>query len=83
LDLSAGDKQSLKLTAQLDWQQGFSADAKIDWLDFPWHRLYPLIDEPQVTLRTFNGEISYKDGNYLGNLKADLDGPAGKFNVVT
>ena len=83
LDLTAGDKQSLKLSAQLDWQQGFSADAKIDWLDFPWHRLYPLIDEPQVTLRTFNGEISYKDGNYLGNLKADLDGPAGKFNVVT
>ena len=83
LDLTAGDKQSLKLTAQLDWQQGFSADAKIDWLDFPWHRLYPLIDEPQVVLRTFNGEISYKDGNYLGNLKADLDGPAGTFNVVT
>ncbi|WP_193069169.1 translocation/assembly module TamB domain-containing protein [Pseudomonas sp. K5] len=83
LDLSAGDKQSLKLTAQLDWQQGFQADAKIDWLDFPWHRRYPLIDEPQVILRTFNGEIFYKDGNYLGNLKADLDGPAGKFNVVT
>ncbi|NWA68646.1 translocation/assembly module TamB domain-containing protein [Pseudomonas reactans] len=83
LDLNAGDKQNLKLTAQLDWQQGFSADAKIDWLDFPWHRLYPVIDEPQVALRTFNGEISYKDGNYLGNLKGDLDGPAGKFNVVT
>ncbi|KAA8554789.1 translocation/assembly module TamB domain-containing protein [Pseudomonas marginalis] len=83
LDLNAGDKQSLKLTAQLDWQQGFSAEARIDWLDFPWHRLYPLIDEPQVVLRTFNGEVSYKDGNYLGNLKADLDGPAGKFNLVT
>ncbi|WP_332847072.1 translocation/assembly module TamB domain-containing protein [Pseudomonas lactucae] len=83
LDLTAGDKQSLKLAAQLDWQQGFSADARIDWLDFPWHRLYPVIDEPQVALRTFTGEISYKDGNYLGNLKADLDGPAGKFNVVT
>ncbi|MDF2793343.1 MAG: protein of unknown function, family [Pseudomonas orientalis] len=83
LDLTAGDKQSLKLSANLDWQQGFSADAKIDWLDFPWHRLYPVIDEPQVALHTFNGEVSYKDGNYLGNLKADLDGPAGKFNVVT
>ncbi len=83
LDLNAGDKQSLKLSANLDWQQGFSADAKIDWLDFPWHRLYPLIDAPQVVLRSFNGEVSYKDGNYLGNLKADLDGPAGKFNVVT
>ncbi|WP_460164798.1 translocation/assembly module TamB domain-containing protein [Pseudomonas sp. S1_G07] len=83
LDLTAGDRQSLTLSAQLDWQQGFSAEAKLDWLDFPWHRLYPVIDEPQVTLRTFNGEISYKDGNYLGNFKADLDGPAGKFNLVT
>jgi len=83
LDLNAGERQSLKLTAQLDWQQGFSAEARIDWLDFPWHRLYPLIDEPQVVLRTFNGEVFYKDGNYLGNLKADLDGPAGKFTVVT
>ncbi|XVO85399.1 translocation/assembly module TamB domain-containing protein [Pseudomonas palleroniana] len=83
LDLTAGDQQSLKLNANLDWQQGFSADARIDWRDFPWHRLYPLIDEPQVVLRTFNGEVSYKDGNYLGNLRADLDGPAGKFNVVT
>nr|WP_314570092.1 translocation/assembly module TamB domain-containing protein [uncultured Pseudomonas sp.] len=83
LDLNAGDQQSLKLTAQLDWQQGFSVDARIDWLDFPWHRLYPVIDEPQVALRTFNGEVFYKDGNYLGNLKADLDGPAGKFTVVT
>ena len=83
LELTAGDRQSLRLSAELDWQQGFSAEAKIAWLDFPWHRLYPVIDEPQVVLRTFNGEVSYKDGNYLGNLKADLDGPAGKFNVVT
>lgn len=83
LDVNAGDKQSLKLSANLDWQQGFSADAKIAWLDFPWHRLYPLIDEPQVTLRTFNGEVAYKDGNYLGNLTADLDGPGGPFSVVT
>ncbi len=83
LDLNAGDNQRLTLSAQLDWQQGFSADAKIDWLDFPWHRLYPLIDEPQVALRTFNGEVSYKDGNYLGNLNAHLDGPAGTFTVIT
>ena len=83
LEINAGDKQNLKLSANLDWQQGFSADAKIAWLDFPWHRLYPLIDEPQVRLRTFNGEVAYKDGNYLGNLTADLDGPAGPFSVVT
>lgn len=81
LDLNAGDQQSLKLSGQLDWSEGLSFDAKIDWLDFPWHRLYPLIDEPQVALRSFNGEVSYRDGNYLGNFKAALDGPAGAFSL--
>lgn len=81
LDLSASAEQSLKLTGQLDWSEGFSAQAKVDWLDFPWHRLYPLIDEPAVALRTFNGEVSWRDGNYLGNFKAALDGPAGAFSL--
>lgn len=81
LDLEAGEQQSLTLTGQLDWREGLSADAKIAWLDFPWHRLYPLIDEPQVTLRSFNGEVSYTDGQYLGNFQAALDGPAGAFSL--
>ncbi len=81
LDLTANDKQNLKLSGQLDWSEGLSAEAKIDWLDFPWHRLYPLIDEPEVALRSFNGEVSYRDGNYLGNFKAALDGPAGAFSL--
>ena len=81
LDLTANDKQSLKLTGQLDWSKGLSADAKIDWQDFPWHRLYPLIDEPEVALRSFNGQVSYTDGKYLGSFKAALDGPAGAFNL--
>nr|WP_189656216.1 translocation/assembly module TamB domain-containing protein [Pseudomonas zanjanensis] len=81
LDLDAGDQQSLKLNGQLDWREGLSAEAKVAWLDFPWHRLYPLIDEPQVTLRSFNGEVSYTDGKYLGNFQAALDGPAGAFSL--
>jgi autotransporter translocation and assembly factor TamB len=83
LELTAGDRQSLRLSAELDWQQGFSAEAKIAWLDFPWHRLYPVIDEPRWFCVLSTARSPYKDGNYLGNLKADLDGPAGKFNVVT
>ncbi|MFL1516301.1 translocation/assembly module TamB domain-containing protein [Pseudomonas prosekii] len=83
LDLTANDKQSLKLTGNLDWSKGLTAQAKIDWLDFPWHRLYPLIDEPQVALRSFNGEVSYTDGKYLGNFKAALDGPAGAFSLTS
>jgi len=83
LDLMANDKQNLKLSGQVDWSKGLSAEAKIDWLDFPWHRLYPLIDEPQVALRSFNGEVSYTDGKYLGNFSAALDGPAGAFSLTS
>ncbi|NWA03023.1 translocation/assembly module TamB domain-containing protein [Pseudomonas gingeri] len=83
LDLTASADQRLKVSGQLDWHQGFSADANVDWLDFPWHRLYPLIDEPAVKARTFIGEVHYTDGNYLGNFKADLDGPAGRFSLLS
>ncbi|MBV4471097.1 translocation/assembly module TamB domain-containing protein [Pseudomonas siliginis] len=81
LDLNANDTQSLKLTGNVDWSMGLSAQANINWQDFPWHRLYPEIDEPQVTLRTFTGEVSYTDGQYLGNFDAALDGPAGAFTL--
>lgn len=81
LDLTANDKQNLKLTGQLDWSQGLNAEAKLDWLDFPWHRLYPLIEEPAVAVRRFNAEVAYRDGNYLGNFQGDLDGPAGAFSL--
>ena len=66
---------------QLDWSQGFVAEARLAWLDFPWHRLYPQIDEPAVALRKFNAEVAYRDGNYLGNFQGDLDGPAGAFSL--
>ena len=81
LDLTVNPQQRLKLSGQVDWQQGLSAEAKIDWLEFPWHNLYPVIDKPEVDLRKFNAEVSYRDGNYLGNFKADLDGPAGAFSL--
>ncbi|WP_341524228.1 translocation/assembly module TamB domain-containing protein [Pseudomonas sp. G.S.17] len=81
LDLSANPQQRLNLTGKLNWEQGLRADAKIAWLDFPWHRLYPEVAEPQVALRKFNGEVSYTDGKYLGNFSSDLDGPAGAFSL--
>ncbi|GFM51375.1 translocation/assembly module TamB [Pseudomonas cichorii] len=81
LQLTASERQHLTLNGQLNWEKAFKADAKIDWLDFPWQRLYPLATEPQVSLRNFKGEISYTDGQYLGNFSSDLDGPAGAFSL--
>ncbi len=83
LDISSSAQQHVRLSGTLDWQQGLAAKARIDWLDFPWHRLYPVIAEPAVKVRSFNGEIDYSDGKYLGNLKGAFDGPAGAFTLVT
>ena len=83
LDLTSSAQQHLKLSGKVDWQKGLSADATVHWLEFPWHNLYPVIAKPDVDLRTFIGDVSYTDGKYLGNFKADLDGPAGAFSVAS
>ena len=83
LDLTVNPEQRVKVSGQVDWQEGVKADAKIDWLAFPWHNLYPVINKPDVDLRTFKGEVSYTDGNYLGHFKANLDGPAGAFSLAS
>jgi len=83
LSLAASAAQRVAVSGRIDWQQGLTADAKIDWLDFPWHRLYSQVAEPAVSLQRFNGEVSYRDGNYLGNFSSALKGPAGDFNVAS
>nr|WP_218115414.1 translocation/assembly module TamB domain-containing protein [Pseudomonas putida] len=83
LDLTASDSQRVKLQATADWQQGLSADAQLDWQDFPWLRLYPLETPPEVSLKRFNTQVHYRDGNYQGTFTGDLDGPAGAFSIAS
>ncbi|MFJ4157558.1 translocation/assembly module TamB domain-containing protein [Pseudomonas sp. NPDC089752] len=83
LDLTASDTQRVKLQASADWQKGLVADAKLDWQDFPWLRLYPLETPPEVTLKRFNAQVQYRDGSYQGTFNGDLDGPAGAFTLAS
>ncbi|MFK3942309.1 translocation/assembly module TamB domain-containing protein [Pseudomonas monteilii] len=83
LDLVAGDQQHLKLQANANWASGVSADARIDWLDFPWLRLYPMEQAPAVSLHRFSGQVNYRDGAYEGEFKSDLNGPAGAFSLAS
>lgn len=83
LQLSADEQRKLDLDAKLNWSDGFSIDASFDWQDFPWLMLYPLESPPPVTVKTLKGDISFADGNYLGNIDANLLGPAGAFRVKT
>ncbi|MEE5084617.1 translocation/assembly module TamB domain-containing protein [Pseudomonas alliivorans] len=83
LNLAASEQQRLRINGKVNWETDFSADATVDWLDFPWQQLYPLESEPQVALHAFKGDVSYTDGKYLGNFNASLNGPAGAFTVVS
>ncbi|WP_296284401.1 translocation/assembly module TamB domain-containing protein [Pseudomonas sp.] len=83
LDLSAAKDQRVALTGRLDWKDAFAANAQLDWLDFPWRRLYPEVDEPPVSVHTFKAEVSYSDGAYLGNFDGAFKGPAGDFTLAS
>ncbi|MCP1650184.1 translocation and assembly module TamB [Pseudomonas nitroreducens] len=83
LDLSAAKEQRVALTGRLDWKDAFAANAQLDWLDFPWRRLYPAIDEPPVSVHTFKAEVSYSEGAYLGNFDGAFKGPAGDFTLAS
>lgn len=75
------EQQHLQVEGKLAWSEAFSVDAQLDWLDFPWQRLYPLDEPPPVTVRTLQAEVSYREGSYLGNFAAQLQGPAGDFSL--
>ncbi|AVO55486.1 translocation/assembly module TamB domain-containing protein [Ectopseudomonas mendocina] len=81
LRIEAEERQYLQLTGALGWSEALQADAKLDWLAFPWQRLYPLEAPPPVALQQLQAEVSYSSGNYLGNFAAQLQGPAGDFSL--
>ncbi|MGQ7958188.1 translocation/assembly module TamB domain-containing protein [Pseudomonas sp. SP16.1] len=81
LQLQAGAERYLQLRGRLDWTETFAADASLNWQDFPWQRLYPLEQEPPVSLQRLQAELSYRGGNYLGNFAGQLQGPAGAFSL--
>ncbi|MET1077723.1 MAG: translocation/assembly module TamB domain-containing protein [Pseudomonas sp.] len=83
LSLQGGPGERLQLSGELDWQDGVAAHGLLDWQDFPWQRLFPAVQMPAVALRRLNAEAHYRDGNYLGNFDARLDGPAGPFSLAS
>ena len=81
LDLTADAGQQVALQATANWQDTLNAQAKLDWNDFPWLRLYPLDEAPPVTLKRLTAQVDYQDGNYQGRFDGALEGPAGAFTL--
>ncbi|HBZ94639.1 MAG TPA: hypothetical protein DEO91_13395 [Pseudomonas sp.] len=75
------EAQHVQVEGKLAWSEALTIDAQLDWLDFPWQRLYPMDEPPPVALRAMQAEVSYSGGNYLGNFAAQLQGPAGNFSL--
>ncbi len=82
LRLSAGEEAFVALTGAVSWQRDIEAEAQVQWQDFPWYSLLEQEDIP-VQLQTLAGQVSYKAGDYQGQLNGDLTGPAGAFTVTT
>ncbi|MDG9930929.1 MULTISPECIES: translocation/assembly module TamB [unclassified Pseudomonas] len=83
LRLEAGEGRNAVLAGTLDWRETFAADARLDWHDFPWPRLYPLDEPPAVSAQRLQVQLRYRDGAYQGQVDADLLGPAGEFSLAT
>lgn len=82
LRLSAGEEAFVALAGEVNWQREIEAEAQVQWQDFPWYSLLEQEDIP-VQLQTLAGQVSYKAGDYQGQLNGDLTGPAGAFTVTT
>lgn len=82
LSLTASDEAFVAVQGAVDWQQELSADAQLQWRQFPWHSLLAQEDIP-VQLQRLDGQVSYSAGDYKGKLDGDLNGPAGAFTLAT
>ena len=57
LELDAGQQRRVRLSGDVAWQDSLAANAELAWRDFQ-RRLYPEIEEPPVTLRELNAQVS-------------------------
>lgn len=83
LSLTADPAHRASLQGEVGWADGLSAEANLDWQDFPWTSLYPQPAPPPVRANRLKALVRYAKGNYLGNLDGQFTGPAGPFSLLT
>lgn len=75
LQLKVADKpeRELSLTADADWTEELTADAKLAMQDFPWQWLYPQ-DIGDINIERLAMEASLRGEQFDADLRADLTG---------
>ncbi|WP_354668050.1 translocation/assembly module TamB domain-containing protein [Marinobacter salexigens] len=81
-DQAGGSTRNVVVTGTTQWQGELSAEANIQLNQFPWYSLIAGLDEPPVTLRSLNGDVSWRDGRYQANLTAGVDSPQGSSELA-
>ena len=74
---------TLKIEGDVSWDEVLTATAEIGLEAFPWYSLIPEFDPPPVSLRSLNGEVSYRDNSYNARLEAAVSGPLGDADLKT
>lgn len=67
----------------VSWSEGLEASADIRLRGFPWYTLIPGFEPPVVTLRSLDGTVSWREGNYHAELQAGVEGPQGSAELTT
>jgi len=75
--------QTLVVTGSAQWQDGLSAEAKVQLRQFPWYSLIAGMDKPPVALHKLDGDAVWSDGRYRASLTAEVDGPLGPAELAT
>ncbi|EON94064.1 hypothetical protein MARLIPOL_00893 [Marinobacter lipolyticus SM19] len=80
-----GDSEqgTLRVEGNVSWDEVLTANAEIGMESFPWYSLIPDFKAPPVTLRSVNGEVSFRDNSYNARLEAAVSGPLGDADLQT
>ncbi|WP_372965756.1 translocation/assembly module TamB domain-containing protein [Marinobacter sp.] len=73
---------TFEASGYVSWEDGLSANADINLDLFPWFALVPGMQAPPVVLEKLQGQASYRDGTYLADLEARVDGPRGIADLI-
>ncbi|WP_437883459.1 translocation/assembly module TamB domain-containing protein [Pseudomonas sp. LRF_L74] len=81
LDLLAAEQQRLNVSGNIDWQDELQISSQLDWLDFPWQRLFPQDPPSPLAVRSLKATMNYQAGHYEGRFDGQFNGPAGEFSA--
>jgi len=80
---NGSERGTVVVNGRVAWSGGLDARADFRLRRFPWYTLVPDLESPAVTLRSLDGNASWREGSYHAELEAGVDGPQGPAELST